>query len=336
MGQGLWNADSDSDHMRVVELAKEFLDHAKSEYRFSQQVVTFRGILRPLVREFGMMPISQFGPRRLCEFQSVLVRDGRTRQGINKALTLVRQVFRWGVEMEYVPSTQLTALQAVRPLRKGRTDAPESPRRDAVPDDVVEATLPHIQPMLADMIRVQRATGMRPGEVVGLTMRELDRSGDVWVYRPEKHKCAWRESVRSIDIGPKAQAILANYFRADGLPLFSPQDAMAQRRKARRAVRKTRVQPSQVDRRKDDPEVSPGQQYTRLAYGRAISRACERAGVPKWSPNQLRKAKAVEVLTHFDMAHAQAVLGHADKETTARFYAREDRKRSNEVARLLG
>lgn len=336
MGQKDWGAEADPDQMRVVELAAEFLDYAKKEYRFSQQVVTFRGILRPLVREFGMIPVHLFGPRKLVEYQAVLVRDGRTRQGVNKAVTLVRQVFRWAVEMEYVPAGNLTALQAVRPLRKGRTDAPESPRRDAVPDDVVEATLPHLSPMLADMVKLQRATGMRPGELVGLTMGELDRSGDVWVYRPAHHKCAWRESIRSIDIGPKAQAIIANYFRADGLPLFSPQEAMAERRKAMRAVRKTKVQPSQVDRRKDDPEVSPGQQYTRLAYGRAIARACDRAGIPRWSPNALRKARALEILQAFSIEHAQAVLGHSDKETTARFYARADRARSIEVARASG
>ncbi|MFM7110798.1 MAG: tyrosine-type recombinase/integrase, partial [Planctomycetota bacterium] len=254
MGQGMWDAQSDSDLVRVVELAKMFLDFARSEYRLSSQVATFKSILTPLVREFGMLPVNQFGPRKLIEYQAALVHDGRTRQGINKALTLVRQVFRWAVSMEIIESGRLTALQAVRPLRKGRTDAPESPRRDAVPDDVIEATIPHLGPMIADMVKLQRLTGMRPGEVVGLNMRELDRSGDVWVYRPEHHKCSWRESVRMIDIGPRAQEILAKHLRADGKPLFSPRDAMDERRVARRMARKSKVQPSQVDRRKDDPE----------------------------------------------------------------------------------
>jgi integrase len=238
--------------------------------------------------------------------------------------------------MEIIESARQAALQAVAPLRKGRTDAPESPRRDAVPDDVIEATIPHLGPMIADMVRLQRLTGMRPGEVVGLTMRELDRSGDVWVYRPEKHKCAWRESVRSIDIGPKAQEILAKHLRADGKPLFSPRDAMDERRVARRMARKSKVQPSQVDRRKNDPEHAPGDAYGRAAYTRAIARACERAGIPRWSPNALRKARALEILETFSMEHASAVLGHSDKATTARFYAKADRLRSIEVARVSG
>jgi len=322
--------------MTVAELAAQYLEWAKSEYRMSNQAKTLKFILRPLVEVAGLVPIQSFGPRKLIEVQGLLAASGRTRQGVNKVIIITRQLFRWAVEREYVPPSTLHGLQAVRPLRKGRTSAPESRRLDAVSDEIITATIPHLGPMLADMVMVQRHTGMRPGEVCGLTMGELDRSGSIWVYRPAHHKTAWRDSIREIDIGPKAQAILANYFRADGLPLFSAQDAMTERREARRAVRKTKVQPSQIDRRKDDPEVSPGQQYTRLAYTRAIARAAARAGVARWSPNQLRKAKAVEILENFSMEHAQAVLGHTDKATTARFYAKADRARSMEVARAMG
>lgn len=322
--------------MTVAELASEFLRYAETEYRFSQQASTFKNILRPLVREYGLVPAAAFGPRKLIGLQEAMVRDGRTRQGVNKALTMIRQVFRWGVEREFVPPSVFHGLQTVRPLRKGRTDAPESRKLEAVPDDLIHATLPHLGPMVGDMVMVQRHTGMRPGEVCGLTMGELDRSGDVWKYRPANHKTAWRDSIREIDIGPKAQAILEKYFRADGLPLFSPQDAMAERRETRRRLRQSKVQPSQLDRRKDNPEIRPGHQYTRLAYTRAIARGAERAGVPRWSPNQLRKAKAVEILENFSMEHAQAVLGHSNKETTARFYAKQDRARSMEVARAMG
>jgi integrase len=139
-----------------------------------------------------------------------------------------------------------------------------------------------------------------------------------------------------IDIGPRAQEILAKHLRADGRPLFSPRNAMDERRVARRMARKSKVQPSQVDRRKDDPETAPGDSYGRAAYTRAIARACDRAGIPRWSPNALRKARALEILQAFSIEHAAAVLGHTDKETTARFYAKADRARSIEVARASG
>jgi hypothetical protein len=44
----------------------------------------------------------------------------------------------------------------------------------------------------------------------------------------------------------------------------------------------------------------------------------------------------LEILQAFSIEHAAAVLGHTDKETTARFYAKADRARSIEVARASG
>src|SRR2546430_10597149 len=50
-------------------------------------------------------------------------------------------------------------------LRVGRGKARESIPVVPVEVAVVEATLPHLPPIVADMIRVQLATGMRPGEL---------------------------------------------------------------------------------------------------------------------------------------------------------------------------
>jgi hypothetical protein len=43
----------------------------------------------------------------------------------------------------------------------------------------VERTLPHLPPMVADMVRIQRFVGCRPAEVCLLRPADLDRSGDV-------------------------------------------------------------------------------------------------------------------------------------------------------------
>ncbi len=72
-----------------------------------------------------------------------------------------------------------------------------------VDDATVEATLPFLSTVVADMIRFQRLTGCRPGEVCGIRPMDVDRSGEVWVYRPASHKTEHHGKERFIFIGPK-------------------------------------------------------------------------------------------------------------------------------------
>ena len=66
--------------------------------------------------------------------------------------------------------------------------AHESQPVQPVPAVLVDITMPFLPPVVADMVRFQRLTGCRPGEVCLLRPCDLDRSGDVWAYRPESHK----------------------------------------------------------------------------------------------------------------------------------------------------
>ncbi len=48
----------------------------------------------------------------------------------------------------------------------------------------MDSTLPYLPAVVADMVRFQRLTGARPGEVCQLRPCDVDWSGDVWEYRP--------------------------------------------------------------------------------------------------------------------------------------------------------
>ena len=89
---------------------------------------------------------------------------------------------------ELLPEPVYRALLTVVGLRKDRTTAPESAPILPVADAVVDATLPHLGAIVADMIRLQRLTGCRPGEVCVVRPCDVDTSCDIWVYRPESHK----------------------------------------------------------------------------------------------------------------------------------------------------
>jgi integrase len=196
--------------------------------------------------------------------------------------------------------------------------------------------MPFLASPLRAMIRLQRLTGMRPGEVAQMRRRDLDTSGDVWVYRPARHKTAWRGKERVILIGPRGQEILRGVLKTDpDAYLFSPREAREEWFAAKRAARKTKVQPSQVCRRKPNPQRKPGESYSRHAYASAVARACEKAKVPHWHPNQLRHSRATEVRGAFGLEAAQVVLGHARANITE-VYAERNITLAAEVATKTG
>ena len=173
---------------------------------------------------------------------------------------------------------------------------------------------------------------------------DVDRNGEIWAYRPLSHKTEHHSRDRIIFIGPKAQAILLPYLLRDAESYcFSPLDSEAKRRAETRANRKTKVQPSQQDRRKRRPRRKPGGRYVKDAYNRAIHRAVDRANrlsddnerIPYWSPNQLRHSAATEIRRQFGLEAAQTVLGHARADIT-QVYAERDWSLAAEVMRKIG
>src|SRR6476620_5648412 len=87
----------------------------------------------------------------------------------------------------------------------------------------VMATLPFLTLHLRAMVELQRFTGRRPGEVCQFRLAEVDRSGEVWLYRPSQHKTAHHGKSRTIAIGPKAQRVISEFL----LGISPPPDEFA-------------------------------------------------------------------------------------------------------------
>jgi integrase len=239
------------------------------------------------------------------------------------------------------------------------------------------------------MVELQRLTGMRPGEACRLRLAEVDRTGEVWVYRPAHHKTAHHGKARVIHLGPRAQSLIAAFLRGgcpppDGfaradltddtarlvaadayqeagrerdaallrdlarpivlvagcvvdpaLTLFSPARAREDRFRAARKARKSKVPPSQRNRRKTVPKLVPAAEYTPHTYTHAVRKAAEKAGVPHWHPNQLRHTFATEVRRVHGLEAAQVLLGHSRADVT-QVYAERDLALAAEVAAKIG
>jgi integrase len=70
-------------------------------------------------------------------------------------------------------------------------------------------------------------------------------------------------------------------------------------------------------------------------YGNAIERACLKAGIPEWHPNQLRHSKATEIRKEAGLDAARAVLGHRTL-TITEVYAEIDQAKAAAVMEKLG
>jgi integrase len=324
----------------VAELLAGYWQHAKRYYwkngEATDTLSHVKVALRFLKTSYSHTQAADFGPLAFKAVRGKMVNAGHSRGYINRQMGHIVRLFKWGVENEMVPASVHQALATVSGLRKGRTEAPDHAPVQPVPEADIQATLPKLPEVAADMVRFQRLTGCRPDEVCIVKPCDVDRSNDVWVFRPESHKTEHQGRERTIHIGPKAQAILSPYLlrEADGYA-FSPIDSERKRRAEQRARRKTKVQPSQVDRSKAKTEHKPGGRYTTGSYRRAIHRACDRAGIDRWSPNRLRHSAGTEIRKQFGLEAAQVTLGHAQADIT-QIYAERDAELAREVARKIG
>jgi integrase len=337
----------------VAEVMVRYLEHCDTYYRTpaGERTSTYGNALQAAraLRPFDDTLAAKFGPRSLGMIRDSEAARGRPRVGCNAIVKSIRRVFQWAESQELVPRGTHNSLKTVEPLRKGRTIAPELPPIKPVDDAVVEATLPFLPEIVADMVRFQRLTGTRPGEVCGLRPMDIDRSEPLWKWRPPEHKTSWREKDRVIIIGPRAQQILRPYLLRDAAAhCFSPAEAERRRSQLRRLARKSPLTPSQRARKaKKNGRRRPRHHYDSASYRHAIARAVAALNkdrlkqdpkaepVEDWSPNQLRHAAATEIREKFGLEAAQVVLGHSSADIT-QVYAERNQKLAAEVIRQIG
>ncbi len=235
--------------LTVVELCAAYADFAAGYYRKDgrpsghlPQVKSSLKLIRDL---YGHTEAAKFGPLALRAIQHKLIAAGVSRGYINAKADHIKRMFRWAVSHELLPPTVYQALAAVPGLRRGRTEARDTEPVLPVADETVNVTLPHLPVVVRDMVRFQRLTGARPGEVCQIRPMDVDRSGEVWLYRLESHKTEHHGRRRIIYIGPQAQDVLFPYLLRDAqAKCFSPAESEEKRHEEQRAQRRTRVQPT--------------------------------------------------------------------------------------------
>ncbi|MES2208569.1 MAG: tyrosine-type recombinase/integrase [Chloroflexota bacterium] len=298
-----WDADgapaaSSGGSLIVAELVTRREEWAHREYRKAGRLTSEyhcqRAALAVLLDLYGETDAAGFDPARFRAVRSEMVAKGWARRTCNHHAARVVAAFKWAAGEGWLPAAVPDALRHVGGLKRGKTTAPDHPKRKPVPDADLAATLPHLSPFpdraawLGAMVRVQRRAGMRPADICAIRPRDIDRSGDVWVYtvRDEANKNAHRDRPLRYYLGPLSQADLSPY-------LAGPADR-------------------------------PAFRITANGYGNAVRKGSKRAGVTPWTPHQLRHAAATDAAREAGTIEAAADLIGDTVETARKHYVHVD------------
>jgi integrase len=316
---------------------EEHSEYYRKDGRSTGELELVKYALKFVKRLYGHRAASEFGPLALKTVRDDMIAAGLCRRTINNQVGRIKRVFRWATANELVPPSVYQGLQAVPGLRRGRSAAKETEPVRPVPEEHVEAVLGVVPAPVGAMIRLQLLTGMRPGEVVTMRGRDIDRTGEVWTYVPESHKTEHHGQSRFVHLGPKAQAVVRPFLKADpdGF-LFSARDAEEARQARRRLERVSPMTPSQAKRkRKRNRERAPGGRYTVKSYRRCVARACEGLDVPSWHPHQLRHNAGTRLRKEYGIEAARVVLGHRSAAVTE-IYAEMDQAAAARIMASVG
>lgn len=177
-----------TDALTIVELILQFWRFCERHYvkngEPTDEQSGIRLALRPLRELYGTTTALSFGPLKLKAVREQMIAQGLARTTINQNIGRIRRMFRWAASEELIPATVYQSLSTVQGLQRGRTDAREPTPVLPVEDDRIDAALPFMPRIVADMARIQRLCGARPGEMVILRPCDVKRDGAVWKYTP--------------------------------------------------------------------------------------------------------------------------------------------------------
>lgn len=316
----------------VEQAVARYIVAARDYYAQSRGGKDAEAALRRLTRLYGPRPLAGLVCPDLLDARDEMVAEGYARGTINRTMSIWRCWARWCHDSRLCSAATMQELVAVQALKRGRTRARDSEPTEPVPHWIVKRTMAGAPPTLRAMVAVQELSGMRTGELVQMRGADLERRGRLLLYRPSRHKNAWRGQFRVVVLGPRAQRVLAPYLSAPpDAPLFSPARCEAERLAAQRAA-STTPRRTPLGQRKQGSRRRPGAEWTVCDYAKAVQRHAAEMhaadeSVPEWRPYQLRSACGTRVRAWFGLEAARAVLGHSMRGGVTDRYTREAMER---------
>jgi len=287
----------------------------------TREVQNLRSGLKPLVSSVGSRLLIQLDAPTLAQLRDQWAHEGKViRSTINKRIQYVTRLVKWCIERGFSKPEQLIALTSVEKVKRGRYGARDrDPVRPAVISDV-ETVLKddYLADPIRDMMEMIQLTGMRPGEARMMKASELTtievEGKTVIRYIPKMHKTSYLGKRRRIFLVGRAHKLTVERISTlVGLNLFAPE---------------SEGYLFSVDGHGEKP-------YATNSIHQAVRRACDRAGVNRWTPNQLRHGYATETRSKgIQLELIADLLGHADPRTTLIYAEPDDTAALNAAIKL--
>lgn len=229
-----------------------------------------------------------------------------SRNHVNRQVVRLRTMWRWAEERGHAPKGSWAHLRTLRSIAAHDRSARHTARVRPAYEAELDAVTARIgSKAVKAMLRLQWLTGMRSGELRQMRPCDIDRTNDVWLYRPKRHKNAWRGQERVVPLGAAAQLLLG--------PLLEGLDA-------EQLVFRTR---------KGGPITSP-------AYGQITARAAKKVGLNWLRPYCFRHGAKQRITRESGLDAARAMLGQKHIGTTNDYGDALDLSLAIEAARKAG
>jgi len=256
--------------------------------------------IAPLLQLFGALPAKDFDAARLDLVRQEMVRKSWCRNVINRRVVRIRTLWRWAEAQGHVPRGSWAHLRTLPGLGRNNHAVRQTEAVQPAQWQDVKAVLRYCSPVVKMMLLMMWWSGMRSGEVCRMKAGEIERTGAVWLYRPTRHKMAYRGQARVIALGKKCQACLYKL-----LPDVGP-DGWVFLSRLRRP-------------------------YDGVSYARAVLRASRQAGV-SLTPYSCRHAFKLRITRKFGLDAARAALGQSSLGSTNGYAAGQDVLTATRVA----
>ena len=206
--------------------------------------------------------------------------------------------------------------------------------RDAVTNEQLSQTLPHLTDTVGTIIMLCLGTGGRPQEICDMRWQDIDKTKAIWEYRPEFHKGTWRESDRVIFLSEPMQRLLIQYednrLDPSNEYIFTGSESWALHN-----AKRYNYTPEECYATR--PDNVTGRIDSRRVY-QQIQRVCKRENIEPWTPYQCRHFFAEQMLAKLserfvdnngsDTLAIEAVssmLGHKNVDITTVYAKRNER-----------
>ena len=261
--------------------------HQFSQIRFSDaKLRSYHRTIQRFASLFPELDSQDVSCSHVEAFQMSLVQRNLTAKTINDYLARLKNIFCWASRNKYMPAQNLLFFDMLDRVDNTWPGVRQTDKVKPVSIEQINEILTDVPKRVAALIKFQFHTACRPSEARMLRLCDIEKSDDVWLYCPPKHKTAHQGKQRRIPLGPLAQQVIESQQVVD---------------------------PSAYVFHSGDPS----QPYKKDSYSRAIRRACERAGIaPHWTPNQIRHTAATKIRAEYGIEVAQVVLGHSHVRTT--------------------